>query len=121
MLYVRPTERTLAALNIATTFLALKAVLGDESTPLHQLWQLWPDTDPKKQGVIAEWYELLGGMRGPNKTKADFRPYAQKLLQLILKREPKIAAIDPDDMGHSLMEGTILYCKEVLPKGMFPA
>lgn len=108
-------------LNIATTFLALKAVLGDESTPLHQLWQLWPDTDPKKQGVIAEWYELLGGMSGPNKTKADFRPYAQKLLQRILKDEPEIADIDSEELAHSLMEGTISCYKEVLPKGTFPA
>jgi hypothetical protein len=120
VLYVRPTEHTFAVLNIATTFLALDAVLGGESTPLHQLGQLWPDTEPKKQGVIAEWYELLGGMTGPNQTKADFRPYAQKLLKLILKREPKIADIDPEDLGDALNQGTTLYYEEVLSKGIVP-
>jgi hypothetical protein len=96
VLFVRPTETARSVWDAATTFEALDELLkGDESGPLHQLWQAWPGIDAKKAGGIAEWYELLDNRK---LTKENLKPHAQYLLQRILKSDPTIVDIGDTDL-----------------------
>jgi hypothetical protein len=110
VLFVRPTERAHRVWHIATTFEALDAVLGgDKSSPLHELWQAWPDDDPKPLGVIAEWYGELDDCK---KTEyacgepKDLKPCALDLLQQMVKIDPAIVMTDESLLLQRLWQGT---------------
>ena len=108
VLHIRPTRRAQAVWHTATTFEALDAVLGKDN-PLHELWKEWPDEDPKKLGMIAEWYEQLGD----RKKTADawgqpinLKPCAQDLLHQITKSDPAIVDTKAEDLLPFLWQGT---------------
>lgn len=109
VLFVRRTERAQAVWDAATTFDALDQVLeGDESGQLYQLWEAWPDIDPKKAGVIAEWYEQLDDREKTEEAcgkSIDLKPCAQDLLQQILKIDPTIADTKSEDLLPRLSQG----------------
>jgi hypothetical protein len=107
VLYVRPTKHAEAVWHTATTFDALDAVLeGAKSDQLRKLWQKWPDKDPKKLGVIAEWYEQLGGKTAKDVCCKPLTSCAQDLLQQILKTDPAIVETKAADLLPRLWDVT---------------
>jgi hypothetical protein len=112
VLYVRPTERAQIFWNAATTFEAIDQLLkGDESGPLHQLWQAWPaidGIDPKKAGAIAKWYEELDDRKMTRDVvgqSLNLKPCALDLLQRILESDPTIVDAKAEDLRSRLWAG----------------
>jgi hypothetical protein len=119
VLFVRPTERAQAVWDSATTFDALDQVLeGDESGQLYQLWEAWPDIDPKKAGEIAVWYEQLDKLSNEIYGKPlNLKSCALALLQLMLKSDPTIADAKAEDLLGRLIVALKSITIEVDEKG----
>jgi hypothetical protein len=112
VLHVRPTKYAQIVWDAATTYRALDQLLkGDETGPLHQLWQAWPDIDgidPKKAGAIAVWYEELDDRKMTRDAvgqSVSLKPCALDLLQRILESDPTIVDAKAEDLRSRLWAG----------------
>jgi hypothetical protein len=127
VLYVRATHYAQMMYDAITTFEALGALLGDnkssgeKSSPLWKLWQAWPgtilDEAPNKAGVIAEWYEQLGDKQKTAswcEIDGELKPYAQDLLERILKSDPAIVEVDYDYQGQELLKRLWLGTRSIV-------